>query len=817
MLKDIRYALRSLAQSPGFALTAILSVAFGVGANAGIFSLADAVLLRPLPVSRPSEVVSLRTETLSMNALLNLGSGMFSYRDFEDFRDKNRSFESLVAFNLVPCGFAKDAKTQAQLRMGFLATGNFFKALGVEPHIGRGFRSDEDEVPGRDAVVVLSHDLWEQDFSSDPSVVGRTVRLGGTDFAVIGVAPESFTGMDQYIRPAFFVPVAMASKLSPGVPDLLTNRNRRAFNVKGRLKPGVTRAAAAEEAASLAKALQEAFPDSNRGVGATVRTEIQTRLDREPYALINQILLFGIVIVVLLIACANVANLQISRGRSRAREIAVRLAIGASRIKLVRQLMIENLLIALASGILGLGIAMLFVKIFSSLEAPGDVPIQLDFRLDTRVLGFALLISIASAIFFGLIPAFTSTKADLVAMMRSGEAEQARKRFFGRTALVVAQVAGSFVLLVAATQLYRGFSYALSSNYGFRVDHRLTMRFDPALAGYSEKQTQDFYKNLGDRAREVTGVKSAALSYFIPTTVDFRQLAVTPEGYDFPPGQDSTMIFSDTVDPHYFETMGVAVMRGRGFLASDTADSPPVVMVNEAFAQKYFGGNAVGKRIQFGTAKGKWLEIVGITVTGKHIAITEPPLEFIYLPLSQNPLSRMTLVVETNGDPVTYIGPLRDMVHSIDPNLPIFRVRTLDDLFQQRTVKSLRVANGIFASAGFVGLGLALIGLYAVVSYQVQRRTREIGVRMALGAQQRQVLKMILRHAGTVGTIGAVIGLILSIVISRGISQSLGISPFNPVLFAVLAVGLVATTVLAAIVPARRASLIDPQKALRQD
>src|SRR5262249_25762154 len=457
---------------------------------------------------------------------------------------------------------------------------------------------------------------------------------------------------------------------------------------------------------------------------------------------------------VLLIACANVANLQLGRGRARAREIAVRLAIGASRSQLLRQLMIENVLIALSSGLVGLLIAELFVQVFSTLDAPGDVPVQLSFRLDARVLVFTFLISLASTIFFGLIPALNTTRTDLVVMMRSGEAEQARKRFFGRTALVVVQVALSFVLLVAATQLYRGFSFALSSDYGFRVDHRLTMRFDPTLAGYSEKQTQDFYKNVVDRAREVTGVKSAALSYFIPTTVDFRQFPVIPEGYDFPPGQDSTMIFGDTVDHHYFGTMAVSLVRGRGFLSSDTPDSPAVAIVNEAFAQKYFGGNAVGKRIQLGTAKGKWLEIVGMTVTGKHIAITEPPMEFIYVPLSQNPLSRMTLVVETNGHPGTYIGPMREMVRSIDPNLPIFRVRTLDDLFQQRTVKSLRVANGIFASAGFVGLGLALIGLYAVVSYQVQRRTREIGVRMALGAQQRQVLKMILRHSGTVGTIG---------------------------------------------------------------
>ena len=817
MLSDIKYALRSLWQNPGFTLTAVLSIAFGVGANGGIFSLADAVLLRPLPVARASEVVSVNTQTMSQNALLRLGSGVWSYQDFVDYRDKNRSFDSLLAYELVPAGFARDANTQAQLKMGFLVTGDFFRVLGVEPRIGRGFRPDENEAPSRDAVVVLSHDLWEQEFSSDPSIVGRQIRLGGLDFFVVGIAPESFTGLDQYIRPAFYVPLMMGPKLVSSTPNLLTNRGLRVFNVKGRLKPGVSLASAAAEAASLAKSLEESFPATNRGLGATVRTEIQTRLDREPYSLIQQFILFGMVLVVLLIACANVANLQLSRGRARAREIAVRLAIGASRIQLIRQLMIENIMISLASGVLGLLLALLFVRIFSTLEAPGDVPVQLSFRLDGRVLGFTLMIAIASAILFGLIPAFVSTRRGLVGMMRSGESEQARKRFLGRTALVIAQVAGSFVLLVAATQLYRGFSYAMSSDYGFRTDHRLTMRFDPTLAGYSPKQTEDFYKTVVERARELAGVKSAALSYFIPTTIDFRQQAVIPEGYQFPQGQESTVVFADTIDQHFFETLSVPILRGRGFLATDTADSPPVAVVNEAFAQKYMGGNPIGKRIQLNNNKGRWVEVVGMTVTGKHLAITEPPLEFLYLPLSQNPLSRMTIVVETNGDPAGLVGPMRQMVRSIDPNLPIFRVRTLDDLFYQRTVKSLRVVNGIFASAGFVGLGLALVGLYAVVSYQVARRTREIGVRMALGAQRIDILKMILKHAGTMGVIGAVIGLILSIASSRVIAQSLGVSPFNPIVFGLLAVGLVVTTLLAAAVPARRASEIDPQLALRQE
>src|SRR5262245_14745108 len=396
MFKDLKYAFRSLANNAGFAVTAVLSIALGIGANAGIFSLADALLLRPLPVSRPAEVLSLSSITMGQNAVLRFGSGTLSYADFVEYRDKNHSFESLVAFELVPAGFARDANTQAQLRMGLLVTGNFFHALGVEPHVGRGFRGDENEVPGRDAVVVLSHELWQQEFKGDASVIGCKVRLAGLDFTVIGVAPESFTGMDQYVHPSFFVPVMMGPKLFLLTPDLLTNHGLRVFNVKGRLKRGVSQAAAAAEAAALARTLEQTFPDTNRGVGATVRTEIQTRLDREPFALIQQLILFGLVITVLLIACANVANLQLGRGRARAREIAVRLAIGASRSHLLRQLMIENVLIALASGLLGLLVAELFVQVFSTLEAPGDVPVQFNFRLDARVLIFTFMVSMAS-------------------------------------------------------------------------------------------------------------------------------------------------------------------------------------------------------------------------------------------------------------------------------------------------------------------------------------------------------------------------------------------------------------------------------------
>jgi predicted permease len=377
--------LLPLRQNPGFALTAIVSIGLGIGANATIFSLADGLLFRPLPVRDASRVVTLKSRTPSGTY------GNFSYADYADLRDKSRSFDGIVAYQLAPFGFATDAKMQPQLKAGFLVSGNFFPVLGTEPQIGRGFRIEEDRVPGRDAVVVLGHDFWKNEFAADSSILGKSIRINGLDFTVIGVAPESFKGMDQYVRPAFFVPAMMAPKLLASNSEVLSDRADRSFFVKGRLKPGVSLHAADAEVAALAKSLERSFPKTNQSFGAAVRTELQARRDfaQGDVLLIN--LLFGIVIVALLIACANVANLMLGRGRARAREIAVRLAIGASRGRLVRQLMVESLLIALAGGALGLLIAVFGVEVLSTIQIPSDIPIQLSFQLDGRVLAMTIL------------------------------------------------------------------------------------------------------------------------------------------------------------------------------------------------------------------------------------------------------------------------------------------------------------------------------------------------------------------------------------------------------------------------------------------
>jgi macrolide transport system ATP-binding/permease protein len=810
MLHDLRYAVRSLRHNPGFALTAIVSIALGIGVNSAIFSYADGMMLRPIPVPDPSGVYNLRSRTPSGTA------GGISYPDYVDFRDKNQSFSGLVAYDLTVLGFAPDQKTQAQMKVGLAVSGNFFQVLGAEPRLGRGFRAEEDKVPGRDAVVVLGNDLWKNEFHSDPSVIGRRVRLSGMDFTIIGVASESFTGMDQYIRPAVFVPVMMAPAFNAANQDLLTNRAKHSFTVKGRLKPGVSPQAASAEVAALAKALEQSYPNTNRSYGAAVQTEFQARFEDDPYDTYIIGLLFFLVAITLVIACANVANLMLSRARAQAREIAVRLAIGANRADLIRQFMLVSLIIALVGGALGLSIALAATHLFSELKVVGDIPIQFNFTLDGRVLAFTALVAFLSALLFGLLPALQATKADLVSGLKAGEADLARKRFFGRSALVTVQIAGSLVLLVVATQLYRGCANVLSRSPGFRIDHMITMRFDPSLVNYTPAQTEQFYKTLTERAAAVPGVKSAALTSFVPMTSNAREKRVIPEGYQFPRGQESVDVLVDSVDSNYFDTFGVRLIEGRGFRTSDRADSPRVAVVNEKFAQTYLGGHAVGKRLRLEGPNGPWAEVVGVTVTGKHLSVFEPPFGYLYLPLSQDPQSRMTLIAESHGDPAALAAPLQQMVHSLDANLPVFGVRTIADLYDQRSVQIANIINEMVASIGFVGLGLALVGLYAVVAYQVARRTREIGIRMAIGAGRPQVMRMMMKQAAVMGLAGVGIGLVLSFAGSKALSAALGV-PFDPVLFSLVPLGLLLTTLLAAAIPASRAARIDPMTALRQD
>ncbi len=699
------------------------------------------------------------------------------------------------------------------MKYGLYVSGNFFQVLGVEPALGRGFRPDEDQVPGRDAVVVLSHDLWSSQFGADASVIGRKLRLNGVEFTIVGVAPQHFTGMDQYFRPALFVPIAMAPRI--GQQDSLEKRDSRWLSVKGRLKPGVTLAQAHADLASIAAALERMYPDTDRNQSVRVKTELQLRIEQDSVDSQLVAMLMTLALSVLLVACANVAGLLLSRARSRSREIAVRLAIGAGRGRLIEQLLLESLLIALIGGAAGIAIAYGGVQLFNQIQVPSDLPIVLSAQLDRRVLFFTLAVSLVSTLLFGLTPALRSTRLDIVSALKAADADMgARRRLWGRNLLVICQVAISLILLTVATILFRGFAETITEGPGFRTDHLLMMTLNPALVRYNEAQTKQFYRQLLERVRSSPGVKSAAWTANIPMAPDQDMESIAPEGHQFPPGQQTAGVFTDTVGDQYFETMGMPIVRGRAFLRTDTANSPLLAIVNEQFAKHYWPNqDAIGKRIHLSSASGPLIQIVGIAKTSKYLWIAEAPTDYLYLPLAQHPQSKMTLIAESEAESASLAPALRQLVKGLDPNMPIYGVRTMDDFYTQRAIKGSSVVLESVGSLGLMGLVLAMVGLYGLVAYSVSRRTREIGIRMAIGADRAKVARMVLKQGFTLALIGGAVGVMGSVGADRVLGFMFGGSgAMNTeealIIFLLMPLTLVAVTLIATYAPARRASLV---------
>ena len=813
MLNDLRQALRLFGRAPGFAAAAVVSIGLAIGANAAIFSLADALFLRPLAVPDPSGVVTLGTRPWQ-------DDGRHSLPDYTDFRDTNRSFASLAALRTVRAGISRETGTSSDLRVGFAVTSNFLATFGVPPEAGRDFSAAEGKVAGRDAVVLLGHDYWVRELDQDPSIVGRTVRLNGRPFDVIGIVPDAFTHIFDLARPAFFVPVTMAHVLD-GEPDdaQLTDRAHRLFTVKGRLKHGVSIGAASDEATAIFRRLAAAHPGSNRAVEGIVLSELSSRVAGDPNSP-RLIALLGLLTIVLLcIACGNVTNLVLGRASARTREIGVRLAIGAGRWRLVRLLLAESLVLALAGGALGVLVAALGIELLRAFAPSSglDVPTPLLIELDTRGLLVTFAIAGASALLFGMAPALRAGRTDVLTALKPGAGDHGVRSMIGRSTLVVVQIAGSLVLLVAATQIARGLSYAVALDPGFSTDRRLTLRLDPRLAGYSPARTEQFYRELTAAAAAVPGVRSVALASALPMSAGFNVLAVAPEGFTFPPGRTSATIASAAVDPAYFDTLGVRLVQGRGFRETDRADGPWVAIVDESFAARYLGPNPLGRRLRFVELGNRMAEVVGISAASRHNSVFMPSQPFIHLPFAQHPASRATLVAHTIGEPAALAGALRGVVEALDANVPVYRIESTAEVFETRSKRLARLLTGIAGAVGLIGLTMALIGLYAIVSYQVSRRTREIGIRMAVGAMQGQVLRMVLRHAATLGVAGVAIGTAISIAGARGLAALAEAPLFDPLLMAAAPVALLATALAASLVPARRAARIDPQAALRQD
>ena len=819
LARDLRHGFLLLRANPVFAGAAVLSLAFGIGANTAVFSFADALLLRPLPVPRPDEVLTLGwTDSFR-------GSLVASYGDYVDVRDRSESFEGLVAFTNATAVFATAPDSLPRLSMGMLVSGNFFRVMGLEPQLGRDFRPEEDEVPGRDAVAILGHDFWAQQFGADRSILGRTVRLHGIEFTVIGVAPAGFTGLDQYARFEFYCPLMMWPRLQtdPGV-EPLEDRDFRSLTIKGRLKPGVTMAQAQTELSGIAADLERAYADTNRNRSTEVRTELQTRIAQAPPLARLIVMLTTLAAAVLFVACANVAGLVASRAPTRAREIALRLALGAGRLRLMRQLITESVLIAMIGGVLGLGGGYAGVTLFRQFRIPTDLPIAASFELDRRALMVSLVVALVSAVLFGLAPAIRSTRADLTAVMKATDAAGfGRRRRWGRGFLVGGQVAVSVVLLVVATFVYRGFQQRLGIGPGFRTDHVLMMWFNPSLVKYSEAQAQQFFEQVAERARLLPGVQSATLASYVPMDGGVGRVSIVPEGFQFPVGTENAAVPSSVVDEHYFDTLGLPILKGRGFRATDVADAPRVAIVNEQLAQHYWPGqDPLGKRFRWNDSHGPWVEIVGLAKNSKYNTLTESSVDFAYFPYKQRPQPRMALMVQSIGDPTSLVTPLREVVRSLDANQPIYNVRTLEENYQMRTVVIIHVVTGLIGAMGIMGLVLALVGLYGLVAYAASRRTKEIGIRMAMGASRSDVVLMVLRQGIVLAVVGLGVGLVASVGASRALTAVFPGGPggnqrTDPLAFMLVAATVLTVTLLAAYFPARRASRGHPTEALRYE
>jgi len=706
------------------------------------------------------------------------------------------------------------------MKYGMFVSGNFFQVLGVEPSIGRGFRPEEDQLGGRDNVVVLSHDFWVSEYDGRRSAIGETMWLNGIEFTIIGVTPESFTGIDQFLRPTFYLPFALSPRLAAA--NNLDQRQVRWLIVKGRLKPRVSIAQAQADIDAITGELQRTYPKTDGNLRMKVESQLQYQTEFAPPRTTFIIMLGLLAICVLLVACTNVAGLLLSRSSARSREMAVRLAIGASRVSLIRQLLIENFLIAIGGGAAGLGIAYAAVRLFASIPLPSDLPIKFTAQLDSRAMLFTACASILSTFLFGLAPALMSTRQDLVSALKATDAVTSKTgKPWGRNLLVAGQMALSLVLLLVSAVLVQGFRADLIRGPGFQIDHLFVMSVNTSLLRYTDGQSQQFYKQLLDKARLAPDVKSAALASTVPIAMSASQVGVVPEGFQLERGQEAITVFDSVVSDSYFDTIKISIIQGRGFVESDQVNTPAVAIVNEQFAHHYWPDQSpLGKRFHLQNATGLLVEIVGVARNTKYLSINEAPLDFVYLPFAQNQQPQMTLITESKSPSATALAPvLRQVVQEIDRDMPVFDARSMKDIYINRAVKTPTVIAEIVSALGVMGLTLAVVGLYGLAAYSVSRRTREIGIRMALGADPLSVTKMVLKQGLVLGLAGVAVGLLIGVLACRAIISNtfLNFGHLSMLPFAAVTLLLIVTALGATYLPARRASHIDPLQALREE
>ena len=815
--KDLRYAFRMLLKSPGFTLIAMLALGLGIGANTAIFSVFNGMLWRPLPVQDPQQLVVITFKSRDLDFPLNL-----SYPDFQDYRQLKTVFSDILAYTPNPVNFGAEGRPERA--WAELVSGNYFSMLGLHAVRGRTFAPDEGWVPGKDPLMVLSYKYWQKRFGGDPAIIGQTVLVNQHPFTVIGVAPEAYRGAYYWIEPDFYIPLATMGILDPTQADDLNKRSAAYLRILGRLQPGVTSAQAMAAAEPLDRRLAQDFPDSHKSMSLLVIPELKARpepgvaADFMSTAVIVFMLLVGLV---LLIACANVANLILARANGRRKEFATRTALGASRGRMIRQLLTETVLLSAFGGILGLVFARWAALALMSIHIPTDIPIHLfDLRMDWRIFGFTFLAALMTGMVAGLVPSLRASRTDLADTLkaggRSGGASAGHHLF--RNALVVSQVAVSLLLLACAGFFIRSLQNSAHVDMGFRVDHTLMMSMDVGLQGYREERGQQFFKQLSERVRSLPGVRDAAVAGYIPMGMDNSLVNIFPEGQVIDDKSKTETAFDDMVQPSYFRTIGTSVVEGREFTDADTAAAPKVAIINDAFGRKIWPGqDAIGK--SFRTEKnGPPIQVVGLTRTGKYLFLYETPQPYVYFPLAQRYNSGANLLVYTQSDPQQLLPAVRDQIRQLDSGLPVFDVTTMDAQVQYgKPLLPARLGAMLVGAFGLLGLVLASVGVYGVVSYSVSQRTQEIGIRTALGAQRVHVLGMVLKQGMSMALIGTAVGIVLSFLLFRGLSSVLyGVKSTDFVTLGAVSAILLAVAFAASYVPALRATRVDPVVAFRE-
>ncbi len=818
--KDIRYAVRVLRKSPGFTAVVVLSLALGIGANTAIFSMVNAFLLRPMPVDDPDRLVAVYFTAPRWGNDLN----GFSYPELLDYRKQDTGLSDLMGSTGIALSMTDGA--EPELIWGEIVTGNYFSGLGVHPVVGRGFLPDEDRAPGQKPVCVLNYNFWKRRFQGAPSVVGRTIKINDHPFTVVGVAPRGFIGTTLLnFVPDVWVPVMMQPAIAPADGNYLEGRANRWINPRARLKPGVTSKQAEAALNVVAQQLARQYPEDKDLSVHLIPGGTRT----QPFLVANGIMsltagiMAVVVLLVLLIACANVANLMLARAASRAREMAIRVAVGAGRMRLVRQLLTESVLLSLAAGVLGLLFALWLndqsLRFYPTLDFQ-TADLDYDTRFDLRLLPFTILISLVTAVFFGLLPALRTTKIDQVSAMKGEATAVSVGRFrIGRgNLLVMLQVALSCVLLICGGLFLRSMQFANTADPGFYRNGITLFSVNLDLRHYDAAHGTEFQRNLIDRLRTVSGVDSASMAFPLPLDAYDSSTPVVPEGYIPRSDQETNSAGLTRVAPHYFDTMGTRIVAGRPIDARDTDSSPLVAVVNETMARRYWETpeRAIGHKFAPGRGE-KPLQVIGVARNGKYATFGEGATSYYFVPLAQNYQGRVTVLVRSKQNTETLLPALRQQVTALDPSLPIFGVKTMPQ-FLNRITSVYDMGASLIGTFAVMALLLAAVGIYGVLHFTVARRTREIGIRMALGAPRENVLRLVLQRSLLWVTVGMLVGVAIAMAASKFTGQLLaGVSGKDPATFAAVVLLFGAIAFLASIVPAHRASRVDPIRALRYE